>query len=261
MNNFDQPQETAFLDTNALHYVDLTIRSAGKDATALMGTDSGKSFSGLLKKMKKHKNGNMRTAIKKGASVIAFCHEEDLQIAYSPISEVELQVGRARGRALLILAEEHVPERMWSTISDAEISNRMAGAPLAECRRGVDNLCRRLEGDFGAVAPMGRGLEPVVWDLVKILSGLVYLTTADCIIYANALLAEVKYVVTFDEHLRKTINRVNTNPKYRSIQDEIREFMKQNLRPDFRFPMAPKNRKLFEYLTRERPTGQEHVQG
>ena len=237
MTDIEQPQDVAFLDTNALHFLYLANRRASTDGVRLFtpGNRSGDFLKMLLTTRSLADDKPMRAALKKGASVIAFCRSKDLLIRYSPISELELQTGRAKGKALLKMAAQGVPERMWSQIRDSDISKQVRGQPLADCHRDVEDWLKRLTDELGS-GPMAEPSESVVWDIARALSGLVYLTTCDCLVYANALHTHAKYVVTFDRHLKKTVNRIrSTDTKfYNDVRKAIQGYI-----GNVDFPEAP----------------------
>ena len=62
-----------------------------------------------------------------------------------------------------------------------------------------------------------------MFELAKDTAGLVYLESADNIIYANAIVAGADYVITKDGYLEKTINRIKTGQHpYDEIRNRLR---------------------------------------
>lgn len=224
----DRHQESAFLDTNALHFLGIWKRNAGL----------AHSHQGDYRRLElANEDQEMEKAIKNGRNIERFCHEKDLRIQYSPISELELQVGLARGRALLMLAKEHAPPRMWSrTVHDeVAINKRLLGEPLAECRRNLESTLRALEDDEPTIDQDRLIHHSQLWALARELGGLVYLDTCDCLIFANTLLAEAKYLITFDRHLKKIVNLIRDSDDY----VEVREALLKQIGNSRSFPHAP----------------------
>ena len=57
---------------------------------------------------------------------------------------------------------------------------------------------------------------------------MVYLGFADSVIYASALVAEADYLVTFDKHLKKTVNRIRTGSRaYEEIRKRLLTVMEK----------------------------------
>ena len=189
-------QEIAFWDTNTLHYVDIYLQHANE-----------KSFD----------DRNLKQAYKNGRAALAFCRKEDLHISYSPVSELELIVGRARGKALISAAKENIPERMWSRFQYDEeyINNRLMPAVLEATASCVFELASRLRDRGINVIEGAESGVTETWALARKLLSVVYMSVNDALIYASALLERAKYIVTFDSYFSKTINRCHSG-KYKT---------------------------------------------
>lgn len=233
----DRRQESGFLDTNALHFLGIWIACKQGEDYANCREIEDRHVETLLA----DKDQGMKEAIQKGLAIEQFCYRNDLRLQYSPISELELQVGLARGRAVSMLAQEHAPPRMWSRIvhNEAAINNRLLGEPLAACRRDLERIIDGLEDDTSIVERDRLVHQSDLWALARELGGLVYLDTCDCLIFANTLLTEAKYLITFDRHLKKIANRICSNDSY----GEVREALLKHIGTERSFPHAPKIRR------------------
>lgn len=221
----DRRQETAFLDTNALHFLGIWIKY--KRSANLV--DYPKVADCCLKTLLANKDQGMREAIQKGRAIEQFCHKNDLRVQYSPISELELQIGLAKGRALLMLAGEHAPPRMWSRVVHDEkaINKRLLGEPLATCRQDLEEILDTLDDEPSLY--LDRLIDQSqIWELARELSGLIYLSTCDCLIYANTLLAEAKYLITFDAKFRRIANCVYSSGNYEEVRPTLLGYIGEN---------------------------------
>ena len=231
----DRRQDSAFLDTNALHFLGIWIAYKREDGLIHCHQVDDRR----LKKLLATKDQEMKKAIEKGLAIEQFCFKNDLRIQYSPISELELQIGLARGRVMSMLADEHAPPRMWSRIvhDEVAINDRLVGEPLAACRRDLEKTVRSLEEEDTSIIDQDRLIhQSDLWALARELGGLVYLDTCDCLIFANTLLAEAKYLITFDRHLKKITNRIYNSDDY----VEVRKTLLKHIGNGRSLPQAPK---------------------
>lgn len=232
-------QEIAFLDTNAMHYVRLYIGRAKKDDLYPFGQDMKTTEAAI-----QQEDGQLRSAYNKGLDVVTFCKTEHLQIHYSAVSALELAVGRAKGEALLRAASEGVPERKWTGFAsdDQRVSDYLDHHVLAAIHHEMPQLVSRLQ-HVGIYATSDD--DRLVPELALELTGLVYMATADCLIYSHALVVRAQYVVTYDEHFKNTVNRIGDNPQYEQVRRKIRRSL-----PNLRLPQAPGKKRIRE--SRER---------
>ena len=210
-----------FLDTNALHFIHLYIwtKEQGLDPASTQGDGVAEA----KKQTAKHR-GNLEKGLEQGRKIVASLARPDVRVEYSPVSELELMAGRARGRAVENAAKEGIPDRMWTRFREEEISARLTTADLTDIRTKVEGLGSALEraGILAAVSDPGRTRD--VFDLAKDITGLVYLGMADSIIYASALVAGADYLITRDGYFRKTIKCIRNDPKpYDEIRRKLRE--------------------------------------
>ena len=222
-------QEIAFLDTNALHFVRLYINLAYEDKLYPFSPEMEATEIVIGQK-----KDSLRTAYNKGLDVVTFCIKHNLLIQYSNVSTLELVVGRARGEALLKAATEGVPERKWTGFAnrDDEVAAYLEVDVLQGIRQEISQLVSRLES---IEIYMNSDEDNVVSALALELAGLVYMTTADCVILAHALTARAQYVLTYDNYFRTIVNGIYNSPKYDAIRQQIK-----NSIPDVHLPHAPR---------------------
>lgn len=194
------PVSVVLLDTNVLHYLDLYTKSAkehnwypfGKERI-VFGSDTDKK---------------LRDAYNWGEAVMRYIQTGSIQVQYSPVSELELLEGRLKGRALLRAADQGIPDRMWSKYSESEIRERLVLDDFRDVHNGIRDLLEILEGlDIDAMVSHEERMNEV-WSIARGLAKIVFLTPADCLIYATALVVEAKYLVTADHYLWRTAKQI-----------------------------------------------------
>ena len=148
---------------------------------------------------------------------------------YATFSELELLSGRARGKAIMSLAEEGVPERMWSRISEEEIRERISLDDMAEIKKEIDRLTLLLEESGVAVRTYGGERTRDILELTKSINGLVYMEVMDSLIYANAILARSDYLVTSDTYFKATVNLIHDakGERYEEINNRLKCLVSQ----------------------------------
>lgn len=221
-------QEIAFLDTNAIHYVRLYIDLADRDQLYPFSDDMEAAEAAIQKQ-----DRSLRPAYGKGLDVVAFCKVKQLLIHYSHISTLELAVGRAKGEALQKAALQGVPERKWTGFAndDKQLAAYLDEGVLQRIGREMPQLVSQLDRlQIHAVSDD----DSMVRVLALKLAALMYMATADCMIFAHALTVQAKYVVTYDAYFRKIVNRVYNSPKC----DEIRRQIDITI-PGIQFPRSP----------------------
>lgn len=233
-------QEIAFWDTNTLHFVDVYLQHAKKKG---FFPYSDPTISQSKADVRSATNDNVKRAYENGSAALAFCRKKDLRISYSPVSELELIVGRARGKALLTAAKENMPDRMWSRFRDEDINRRLTPADLAMTASRVDDLASRLRNLDINVIEGAESRVTETWALARKLLSVVYMSVNDALIYASALLERARYVVTFDAYLRKTINRCCRGNE--SVRDSITDV----LGGEISLPQSPTAKCLKKYRT------------
>lgn len=200
-------REVVFLDTNALHYLSLFIGFARDNGFTV--TDIG--HENLARRIDQEDETGYKISLWNGHKIVAFVIRTDAQIEFSHVSMVELLSGRIKGAAILNLAKEGVPERMWSTISEIEIRERSeSDLPGIKARVGeLPSVLNEWNIVFGASSAKNEAID--VLELAMEVVGLVYMSAADSIVYANAIAARADYLVTGDNYLRRTVNLIH-NP-------------------------------------------------
>ena len=230
--NEDGRRRVVFLDTNALHHVHLYLTHARSESLYPFCPNGGNADEAKAR-LRTVTPKKLKESLDKGLKVIADLSTSDFQVEYSPVSELELIAGRARGRAIVAAAKEGIPDRMWMPFHDEEISTRLNMDDLADVGAGVAALSASLDeaGVQATVSSPARISD--VFDLAKGIGSLVYIGFADSVIYASALVAEADYLITFDSYLGSTANRIKTGqPPYDEIRKRLRSAVAQILLAD-----------------------------
>ena len=216
-----------YLDTNTLHYIQLCLNIVAQKKLRLPIDDG--EFTASVEELS---DKEYRKACRRGFYTLKHFQENQWSGRYSPFSEVELQVGRIKGRAFESIARESVPDRIWSRRpEEREISRRVTTEQLAEIEKTIDDFTSALE-NFEIVIRKDYETEiRDVFDLAKKIVSLVYMDSTDCIIYASALLARADYFITRDSYLRKTINDIRDNV-------HVRDKLQATLRYDDELPRS-----------------------
>ena len=229
-------REVAFLDTNTLHYLALFVRFACDKGFTVDDIDNGQ----LSDHIDQVDEAGYMESLRKGYDVVSFALHEDAQIEYSNASMVELLCGRIRGAFIERLAKGGVPERMWSRLDEKEIRER-SGTDLPSIMRGVDDL-RSVLDKWDIIFNVGTSKGIDVLELAVKVVSLVYMSSVDSIVYAEAIAARADYLVTEDNYLRSTVNLIH-NPsdrkRYQKIKQELQRFV-----DDDQLPLARNCHKL-----------------
>ena len=221
MNDQSAFQKLAFLDTNTLHYIGIYL---------VYAKENNLYPRGLKEAAKENVNDladtNLKKGLKRGLETIYFLSTQDVQVQYAPVSELELLIGRTKGKAIMSAAEEGVPDRMWSRFREDEIRERVGPTDLAIIQSRIDRLTSMLEESDVAVKTSHSDQASDALELAKGINGLVYMGAMDSIIYASALVAQADYLFTADEHLKKTVNYIYS-PCGKSRYEGIRRLLQQ----------------------------------
>ena len=208
MNEEDR-RRVVFLDTNTLHHMHLYLTHASNESLYPFCPSDGTADEAKAR-LRTLTPKKLRESLGKGLEVIAELSASDFQVEYSPVSELELIAGRARGRAIETAAKEGIPDRMWTRFCDEEVGSRLNKEDLEEIGAGIVSLSASLEKAGMSVTVNDPGRTRDVFTLARNIGSLVYLGFADSVIYASALVAEADYLMTFDKYLKKTVNRIRT---------------------------------------------------
>ena len=208
MNEEDR-RRVVFLDTNTLHHMHLYLTHASSESLYPFCPNDGTADEAKTR-LRTLAPKKLRESLGKGLEVIAELSASDFQVEYSPVSELELIAGRARGRAIETAAKEGIPDRMWTRFRDEEVGSRLNKEDLEEIGAGIVSLSASLEKAGMSVTVNDPGRTRDIFTLARNIGSLVYLGFADSVIYASALVAEADYLMTFDKYLKKTVNRIRT---------------------------------------------------
>ena len=233
MSKRSSRREVVFLDTNTLHYLALFVTFACDNGFTVKDIGSD----GLRKRIDQEGEARYRKSLQRGHKLISFVLREDAQIEYSHFSVVELLCGRIKGAVITRLAKEGAPERMWSRIKEEDIRER-SEPDLPNIRKGVNDLASVLtEWNIIFAARESEGRIDVLRLAMEIV-GLVYMSPADSIVYAEAIAAQPDFLVTEDDYLYQTVNRIhapNGHNRYQKIRQDL-----QLLIGDYELPRACK---------------------
>ena len=227
-------KKVAFLDTNTLHYIGLYLEYANENMLYPMDANrTEKDKMAAKERVNTLNETNLQKRLNQGLETVYVLLSNDVQTQYAPVSELELLTGKTKGRAILIAADEGVPERMWSRIQESEIRDRVGRDDMAEIKMKVDGLNTMLEDSGVAVKTDTReGANKEVMDLAKVINGLVYMSSMDSIIYASALVAQSDYLFTTDDYLRETVNNIQSphaKTPYEYIRKQLCQFISKEL--------------------------------
>ena len=194
----------AYLDTNTLHFVSLYLEQAKTHNLYPLGGATTKAADHIGNIAEK----GLQRSLKKGLGSVKYLLQHEVRVEYSPASELELLVGRARGMAIENAAREGIPDRMWTRFHDKEIGARLIEMDLTHIRGGVADLGSRLEKAGIDVTISDSRKTNEILELARDVTGLVYMGVTDSVIYASALVAEADYLIADDEYLRNTTNHI-----------------------------------------------------
>ena len=220
----------AFLDTNTLHYIGLYLEHAKEKNLFPFGAESTKNRKDdAIEEVNSFAEVDLKRSLKRGLQTFDFLLTQDVQVQYAPVSEIELLNGRIRGKAIVSMAKEGVPERMWSRIGEKEVRERMSLEDMTETKQEIDRLLSLLD-ESGVVVKLYE-IDRVrdVLELAKGVDGLVYMQAMDSIIYASAILARADFLITNDGYVRDTINLIcgEDGERYAEVNKRLKDLVRQ----------------------------------
>lgn len=224
-------QVVGFLDTNVFHYVSLYLQFATNHRLFPLGPEAQESTGSLAEateRIKQQEEKQYAQSLQKGFGVIYRVLNQDIQVRYAPVSELELIAGRLRGRAIIKAAEEGLPDRMWTKFDEEEIRKRLITEDNTEITAQIGDIVSTLMRAGLMIIPADNRDARYVLEVTKFLAGLVYLQPMDAIIYSAALVAQAREFYTADGFLRRTVNRIG-NPHQSSEDKEISAQVRQRV--------------------------------
>lgn len=231
MTERQELQKVAFLDTNTLHYIGLCLNYAKEKHLFPFGPEGvpGKKDEAIEEVGNSSETEELKRRLKQGLQAVDFLATQDIQVEYAPVSEIELLNGRARGKAILSMAAEGVPERMWSRINEEEIRERVGLEELAEVRNGINELTVLLQASGITVRAYDAGRTRDALELTKGINGLVFMELVDSLIYASAVLAGSDYLITSDSYFKDTVNLIHRaeDERYATINKRLKNLVSQ----------------------------------
>ena len=226
MNGQQIFRKVVFLDTMTLHFIRLCLEYAKNND--LQYSKDEQAISELSSRFDKVPGKRLKESLKQGLETVTLLSNNDVQIEYAPVSELEMLTGIAKGDALIKAAKEGgVPSRMWSRFPENEIRERITPAELEAIKDRIYGLDSMLEESGVVVAPSDSKRTNEVNDLAKCIVSLIYMGEIDSIIYASALTAGADYLVTADGYLRETVNLVRNSDddRYKGISETLKKFI------------------------------------
>jgi hypothetical protein len=212
-------RKVVFLDTNVLHFVGLYLSRAKERGLFPFGGDEAVAE----KYLSSMAEADLAKSLSKGLRVVMSLRRDNPRVEYSTVSELELIAGKARGEAIEKAAAEGVPDRMWTRLYDQDIGKRLLTSDLTRIAGAVDGLGGMLQdaGIDATVSNADRGRD--VLATAKEVMGLVYLSVIDSVIYAEAIAAQADRIISADDYLRKTVNRIRNDVSWREARERLQE--------------------------------------
>lgn len=220
----DTRRKVAFLDTNALHYMRNYLDYCRKKKLSSDLSDDV-DRSAMEAHLDAMTDKALRSSIRNGLKIIAWLVSKDLQVEYSPISELELISGLARGRALLSAAAEGIPDRRWYSFSEDDIWSRVT----AEDLESIGGKVKEMSDELDEIGILKRSSDDTrdVLELARSLAEVVYLSPCDGIIYASALYVRAEYLITRDSYFKDMVNKIwnSEKPRFHEVRRQVQEIV------------------------------------
>lgn len=236
MKDGDLVRKVAFLDTNTLHFIGIYLKYArSKDLFPWGSADTTDGKETALQSVEDQQEDTLKRSLKRGLETVDFLATQDVEVQYSPVSELELLTGRTRGAAIRHAAEEGIPDRMWSKFREEEIRERVPLDEIVEIKEAVDGLTTMIEESGVAVTTKTTEDANYALELAKGINGLVYVDAVDSIIYASALIAQADYLLTTDGYLKDAVNSIHNprgEPRFTTIRRRLQELVTRILLGD-----------------------------
>lgn len=212
-------RKVVFLDTNVLHFVGLYLSRAKNRGLFPFNGDAAAAeefLSGMTE-------ADLARSLGKGLRVVMTLRRDNPRVEYSTVSELELLVGRARGKAIEKAAAEGIPDRMWTRLGDKDIGERLLASDFTQIAEGVDGIGGILQdaGIDATVSNPDRARD--VLAIAREVMGLVYFGVIDSVIYAEAIAAQADQVISTDDYLRKTVHHIKEDTSPDGIRARLQE--------------------------------------
>lgn len=231
MNQQDNSQKMAFLDTNTLHYMGIYLAHSSKYKYPNICEDKKSELKRRLEANKERENSNDAyiQSVCQGFGVIDFLRTKNIRVEYSPISELELISGRIKGAAILAAARESIPDRMWSRFYEPEVRERMDIKETRQISARMNVFLETLKELEISIGYSDLQKDRDVLRLAKEIVSLVYMAGMDSIIYAWAIFSRADYLITFDGSFKKVVNRVQkpVDDHYRHIASKLKRCVRE----------------------------------
>lgn len=231
-----------FVDTNALHYIRTYLDVASRYSLVPYGSqrlwpevDDLLKAHGLLE--------NQRENLRKGFVALALLQQraqEEDQIFVSRLSLAEIVHGLVEGKAHIKMAEAGMPYRMRQRASELSrlVRSWMSATDYEQIRESTEALLPELEHLLGVgISRAGEDRTTrEVLALLGVILGHVYLDVIDGWLYAEALIEQTSFILTFDSYFRETINLIYdqrgvSGDEEQALWVHVRESLQQAVAP------------------------------
>ena len=235
MSNTTAIQVAVYLDSNTLHYIGLYLAHAKTRAAFPFDRSPSASTKAIARdSVTQISDADLKKGLLTGLETVWMIWNRGFSVQYGYVSELELISGRTRGKALLSLAAEGVPERMWSRLTEAEIRDRVDHHAMERTTVAVSTIEALIDESGVAVFDRTSMLSPDLFRIAGSASGLVYLDAIDSMIYAGALLSQCDYLFTSDSYLKDTANKIRDplTSRYSTVHQQLRQLLSDTLLTD-----------------------------
>jgi hypothetical protein len=212
-----------------VHYLRLYLGLAHEHSLPPYGPDSG-DIAGDLTRICKRSTRALQS-YKDGQKLFAEFvkkSQDGWLIEYSRFTRFELTCGGLRGKAMEDAISEKMPNRWWGHMDEREVLDRLGPTTYEQVETDIDDIEVLFDSAGIAISEFNLRL-PEVFQMTKILLGLVFLEVGDCIVYACALIAEADELWTFDGYLKTIVGRIedpSTAPERRAYYEGINRRVK-----------------------------------
>ena len=208
----DLVQTGVLLDTNVLHYLRVYLDVAKERSLKPYGpTDQWLVINKQLKVASLL--ASQRKSIKDGFDAFCFLQERarnDDRIVVSPLALAEITHGLVEGQAHIKMAEVGMPYRMRQSRADLRqlVAAWVSASGYEQVRQATEGLLPELENLLGASIWLAGGgsTSRDVLALLRLVLESVHFDIVDAWLYAESLVEQVRFVLTFDKDFRNTIN-------------------------------------------------------
>ncbi len=205
-------RKVTFLDTNVLHWIGLYLHQAEKDHLFPL---EDKEEDEARRHLRSLSECSFRKGLFHGLNAIVYLSKEDRRVECSLLTELELMAGRGKGKAYERAAAEGIPDRMWTRFDEKEVNNRLRPEDRTAIRERIGAIMPALaEANIRATVASPAQTRDAI-ELALDIAESVYLSPADSVVYAGALVAGADELLSGDRYLMNTVNRIKSNEEFK----------------------------------------------